>query len=657
MELIANILVGVVIGVTYVVAVAWLSSRILGVRLGRWRGLVAGTVGFLSGVIAAAVVSGGTVELDWDSGFVILFFGVLATMVVSIVLDVVTRSGRVSQGRGRRFLVHPARTVKGFFAPYGRMREVMGNARRENLIHVRYASLSALESADFARRLRLVLEDSGGMFVKFGQIASTRGDLLPDVLTDELGHLRADVRPVPADDVREVLEAELGESVDTAFASFEWEPLAAASIGQTHRATLQDGTRVVVKVQRPGIDDVVRRDASVLRLVAGQLERRVEAAQRVGVCELAEELIAGIEEELDYTHEASVGSRLRENRADDEGIAIPAVHRTLSTSRVLVMDEILGTGVDDAASVDACGVSRSVLARRLLASFLGQVLHDGLYHADPHPGNLFVDVHGTLWFLDFGSVGRLDPVSLEGLQGLAIAFSLQDANLLARAVSHLAGDDGATDLRSLEGDLGVILGDVNAGGGIDPQVVMQVLAVMERHGLHTPRSISLLSRALLTLEGTLKMLDPTFDLAVEGERVVSRDRKDVIDSPQEMVKRELLRALPSLRTLPGNVEALTNQLRSGRLTVRTESFSGGDRRVVDRWVDRLLVAATGGFGALASAGLLVAAGLTADKGVQDALWLLGFAGLTFSTALLMRSVAQALRRLPPREDDQYSSDE
>jgi ubiquinone biosynthesis protein len=302
-------------------------------------------------------------------------------------------------------------------------------------------------------------------------------------------------------------------------------------------------------------------------------------------------------------------------------------------------------------------VSRDVLARRLLASFLGQVLHDGLYHADPHPGNLFVDVHGTLWFLDFGSVGRLDPVSLEGLQGLAIAFSLQDANLLARAVSHLAGDDGATDLRSLEGDLGVILGDVNAGGGIDPQVVMQVLAVMERHGLHTPRSISLLSRALLTLEGTLKMLDPTFDLAVEGERVVSRDRKDVIDSPQEMVKRELLRALPSLRTLPGNVEALTNQLRSGRLTVRTESFSGGDRRVVDRWVDRLLVAATGGFGALASAGLLVAAGLTADKGVQDALWLLGFAGLTFSTALLMRSVAQALRRLPPREDDQYSSDE
>ena len=144
------------------------------------------------------------------------------------------------------------------FAPIGRFRQLVGNARQENLLHVRYRSVAALDSPDLARRLRLVLERSGGMFVKFGQIAATRTDLLPETITDELSNLHADVERVPRDELETVLEDELGEPVEQAFDEFESEPLAAASVGQTHRATLRDGHPVVVKVQRPGMEEIVR---------------------------------------------------------------------------------------------------------------------------------------------------------------------------------------------------------------------------------------------------------------------------------------------------------------------------------------------------------------------------------------------------------------
>src|SRR5262249_38157227 len=153
----------------------------------------------------------------------------------------------------------------------------------------------------------------------------------------------------------------------------------------------------------------------------------------------------GIEEELDYAHEAAAGAQLAENLAGDPGIAVPAVRHELSTGRVLVMEEVRGRPVSDAAAIEASAASREEIAERVLSSFLAQILRDGVYHADPHPGNLFIDASGTVWLLDLGAVGRLDPIALEGLQGIAIGFSMRDPSLLARAVRHLAGDDSAID--------------------------------------------------------------------------------------------------------------------------------------------------------------------------------------------------------------------
>lgn len=637
--------------VPWIFAIGWLASRVLGVHLGRARAAVAAVLGWIGGVAAMALVLDPKPPLVAAIS-VSLFFGVIVAMPIAIIVDLITRSDHPDLTRGRRRqrrrkVMHPIRSTRNAFAPIGRMRELVRDARRHNLVHVRFRSAQAIDSADFAIRVRETIEDAGGMMVKFGQIASTRTDLLPPTLTDELSKLQASVRPIDADEVREVLEHALGEPVETAFADFDFEPLAAASIGQTHRAHLVTGEPVVVKVQRPGVPDLVERDAAVMRLVARQAERRIDVARRVGAVNLADELIAGIEAELDYTEEAAAGHRFAQTLAGT-GVRVPAIHPTLTATTVLVMDEVPGRTIADADAVDACGVPRPELARRLLQSFLRQILQDGFYHADPHPGNVFVDPEGGLWLIDFGSVGRLTPSVLEGLQGIAVGLGIHDVSLVARGVRRLAGDTATTDLQALESDLGTVITEM--GTGLDPKLIRQLLATMDRHGLTVPSALTLLSRSLVTLEGTLGVLSPGFDFAATGQELAKADAAETLGTPEDVMQRELIRAMPSLRTLPEAAEAIAAQLRVGRLTLRTERYAGDDRLVVDQWVDRTVVAFSGGAGAVASAGILLAAGVTHVDGVREALWVLGFGGLTFSATLLMRTVARALRRLPLRQE-------
>jgi ubiquinone biosynthesis protein len=632
-------------GIPFIILVGWVSSRILGVRRGWWRALVAGFVGWIFGVAIAAVAQDATVKTtsDLNDIFVLtVFFGVLVTMFVSLTLEIILKP-RVWKRRRYGPILHPIATIKRRLAPLGRSREILRYARKRGVTGLRYASTAKLGTPDFARRLRLMLEDCGGMFVKFGQIASTRTDLLPEALTTELAQLQSAARPVPGDEVREVLESELGATVEEEFTSFDFEPLASASIGQTHRAVLKTGEKVVVKVQRPGIEDVVYRDAAVLRLVAGVVERRVDGARQIGVQRLAGELISSLQRELDYGAEASAGAAFLDQLDGKEGVAAPVVHQELSTRRVLVMDEIDGVTVAKREAVAAAPVPAPVLAARLLQSFLDQVLRDGMYHADPHPGNIFVDRVGVLWFLDFGAVGRLDPIVLESMQEMAIGFQLKDPVILARATRRLAGGDEAADSRALEADIGLVMTEGIAS--FDPKAMTLILEVMGRHGLEVPTSMTVLSRAMLTLEGTLRTIDPVFNIGREVEQLLPALAEQKEAAVQQQIEKELLRALPSLRTLPSHVESIASQLRSGRLTTRQERYAGNDRRVVSGWIGRVLFATIGMIGLLSSAVLLVAAGAlgTEEQGAHDTLIILGFFGLVVSSVMLMRAVAQLLR--------------
>jgi ubiquinone biosynthesis protein len=636
----------VLYGIPFIIVVGWVSSRLLGVHRGWGRSFVAGFFGWIFGVTIAALVMDQDIKNTHQLNDVLLlafFFGVFVSMFVGLILDVILKP-RTGKHHRFRWLLHPIATAKRKLAPLGRSREILRYARKRGL--TRYTSASKLATPEFARRLRLTLEDCGGMFVKFGQIASTRTDLLPDVLTTELATLQSSARPVPADQVREVLERELGASVEEEFASFDFEPLAAASIGQTHRAVLKTGERVVVKVQRPGIEDIVHRDAAVLRMASGVIDRRVEAARQLGVKRLADELINSLERELDYGAEASSGVAFLERLEGKDGIAAPLVYQSLSTRRVLVMSEIIGVTVADHDAVAAAPDPAAVLATRLLQSFLDQVLRDGLYHADPHPGNIFVDVHGTLWFLDFGAVGRLSPIILESLQEMAIGFQLNDPVVLARASMHLAGGDEGGDSRALEADIGLVLSEGLGSGSFDPKAMTMMLDIMNRHGLEVPNAMTVLSRALLTLEGTLRTINPSFNIAHEATALLPELAGQQSDMLQEQLEKEVVRALPSLRTLPGHLEAVATQLRSGRLTTRMERYAGNDRAVVDAWIDRVTFAAVGVIGLLSAALLLIAAAIVgkSDEDLEATLQFIGFLGIIVTAVIQMRVVAQILRR-------------
>jgi ubiquinone biosynthesis protein len=629
----------------------WLSARILDVRRGRLRSLAAGVIGFLGGAILLAVQVDGNVELNLedDSADTLLLslawlgYALIVALVASLVIDAMLRPRR-----GRHRFPRPIRAIKARIAVTRRLTQIARIARRNGLIGRRLASRAELLSPETARALRLTLEESGGMLVKFGQIASTRDDLLPPVITDELAQLRSSVPGLPFPVVRQVIETELGASLDTIFESVDEEPLAAASIGVTHRAVLKDGRRVIVKVQRPDVQDSVAIDGRVLVGGARSLERQSAAARRVGVVGLARELVSGITEELDFTREAANNAAMRRARAGDDGVRIPEIYADLTTRRVLIMDEVKGASVSDQRAVDECGAPRVDLARALLDSFLSQILVDGVYHADPHPGNVLVDRGGTLWFIDFGAVGWIDPVTLEGLQQMALGFTLRDPSVLARAVRRVAGQAGENiDITSLEFDLGVVLTTLQ-GGSFDPAAISEIIRVLDRHGVGAPPSLTILARAILTLDGTLRSLDPDFRMGPAAQakmgEIVSHSELD----PRDQLTREVIRALPVLRAMPQVTEDLALQARSGRLTVRIDRFSGPDGHRVEHWLNRVLFTVIGIFGLVGSGLILIAGGLDANDTVANPLRLIGFVGLFLSATMMMRVVAQILAR---RDDD------
>ena len=309
------------------------------------------------------------------------------------------------------------------------------------------------------------------------------------------------------------------------------------------------------------------------------------------------------------------------------------------------MEEVQGRPVSDVDALDRSPVPRHELARRLLRAFLDQVLSGGIYHADPHPGNVLLDESGTLWWIDFGSVGFLDPVTLDALQTLALGISLRDPALLTRAVRRMSGEAGdAVDARALEFDLGAVLTDQLRAGGFDPRSISTVLSVMTRYGLEPPRSLTLLSRAMLTLEGTLRLIDPPFALAEEARASLSSMPMTDVGDLNRQLQREAIRALPSLRSLPENVEELALQLRTGRLVIGVDRYSGPDGDRVETWLDRLVFATLGGAGLLSSAVLLLGSAVTPDQTTAIVLRWVGFLGLVVSSTMQMRAVAQLLRR-------------
>jgi ubiquinone biosynthesis protein len=366
-----------------------------------------------------------------------------------------------------------------------------------------------------AAHVRLALEELGPAFVKLGQVLSTRPDLLPPAYITELAKLQDALSPVPEATIRQLLEAELGASVESLFATFDLAPLASASIGQAHAATLHDGTEVVVKVRRPGAVERIDEDLEILQNFAAQANRRWKDAADYDLPGLAEEFARTLRAELDYLAEGRNAEQFAENFAENAGVHIPQVHWETTTTRILTLERIRGLKVSDLEALDAAGIDRPALAARATEVVAQMIFDDGFFHADPHPGNLFIEPNGRIGLIDFGMVGVVDAELRERFSSLLVALTRKDPHRIAAALARLSTSTQRVDLGELSRDMQSIvklyddrpLADIAVG-----KLIREVLSVMRRRHLQLPREFSLVLKMVVMTEGMGVSLDPDFHL-------------------------------------------------------------------------------------------------------------------------------------------------
>jgi ubiquinone biosynthesis protein len=462
--------------------------------------------------------------------------------------------------------------------------------------------------------VRLALEELGPTFVKLGQVLSTRSDLLPPEYLAELAKLQDAAPPVSADVVRGVIADELGRDPSEVFASYEPEPLAAASIGQAHAATLEDGTEVVVKVRRPGVVEQVEQDLDILGDLAARAERHSKAAAEAGAVDLIDEFARTLRAELDYLAEGRSAERFAVNFDGDDDVQIPQVYWETSTSRVLTLERIRGIKLTDVTALEAAGIDRPALARRATRITAQMIFDDGLFHGDPHPGNFFVGEDGRIGVIDFGMVGELDEGQRDRLGAVLIGVAERDADAVTTALLSLGIARQGVGRATLRTEVAALLdryADVRLAELSLARLIDEVTTIMRRHHLHLPHDLALLARVLVVDEGLAAQLDPDYRLAEEltpfAKELIARER-----SPEVLLRRLAAAGADAAQLgteLPAALRRLLRTAEAGETQVRIASPDLqmlGER--VERAADKVALALLA-MGALqAGATLLVAAG-------------------------------------------------
>jgi len=419
------------------------------------------------------------------------------------------------------------------------------------------------------------LEAMGPTFVKLGQLMSSRVDLLSPPYIEALSRLQDDVAPFAFEEVEDIISSELQVRLSHLFRTFESTPLAAASLGQVHRATLRDGREVVVKVQRPGIREQVRGDMEVLADLASFLDKHTETGRRYGLAQLLEEFRKALVDELDYRREADNLSRMRELVADHDLIVVPEPFPDLTTSRVLTMEFVAGKKVTDLGSLARLELEGAPLADQLFAAYLDQVLVQGVFHADPHPGNVLVTPDGHLVLLDVGMIARLAPAVRDKLVKLFLALADArpeevtriavtlgerlpefDEAVFARTVADLVGRSADASLSDL--DIGAL--------------VLQLTRTAGEAGLRMDPELVMLGKTLLNLDRVAATLDPGFEPREALQRHMAGLMKSSMRTTPAAVMASLLEAKEFVEELPGRVNRAFDAVGQGNFELRIKAF-------------------------------------------------------------------------------------
>ncbi len=421
-------------------------------------------------------------------------------------------------------------------------------------------------------RARLAIEALGPTFIKLGQIGSTRPDLLPQAWIDELTKLQADIPPAPWDEIEPMLEREFPGGIKSVFKSIEHDAFAAASMAQTHRAVLLDGQPVVIKILRPGIRSVIDADMEILALLADFAHGTLKNMGYNPV-EVVAQFATQLRLETDLAREARSGQRMGKDLADVEGVSVPRVYLAASTRNVLTMEEIRGTLLSHADVDSFTAESREAIARRAADAVFTQCLAVGFFHADPHPGNIFVLEGDRICLIDFGMTGHIDPGTTAALAGLIQGVLTSDLDRVVRiAIALTDADPSLARHRPFRADVWALLGNFRTESlseiAIGP-ILSAFFATLRDHNLQCPADLVYLIKAITTIEGVARQLAPDFDLV---SHVKPKLEKLVLErygfaQLRRRVEGTTRDYADLTRDLPGIVRDLTDTIQRGRLDV------------------------------------------------------------------------------------------
>lgn len=491
------------------------------------------------------------------------------------------------------------RQIMSIFVKYG-FEDVIANSTLRNIVpeslRLKWIRQErpALQYSRF-ERIRMAAEELGPTFVKLAQVLSNRPDLVPEGLVKEFEKLQDRVPPFDAETAKSIIELELGKPLEEIFSDFKTVPMASASIGQVHRATLIDGTEVVVKVQRPDVKAIVERDLQLLLEIVQRSDRYLKKQGVLNALDVVSAFERSMVKELDYSNEARNIQRFRTFYKNESNFYIPQVFRNISTDKVLVIEFVSGCKFTDKKQIREWGLNPKKIVENGLNIYLKQIFEYGYFHADPHPGNVLIRQDGIICLIDFGMVGQLSRRDKLAFANVFIAMAEQDSRKMAQAMRKLAISDGIKDLRLLEADLQELIDDyvlLDVSEGSIADVITKLQNIMVRYEMVVPAGIFLIFRALAILEGIGKIMHPTLNtydfIRPFGVKILQQKF-----SPENLWNEFQYRTdqfSGFLTGLPSDIRELLGQAKNGKLSITISHQGYGYLlKKLDSIVNRLII--------------------------------------------------------------------